>query len=116
MARTRKTETLTPEIAVEEAAEAIGAIAERGRSFYENALRTWGEEGHTFLETMAKDGASAFEQLQKCKSPFEALSVEQAWLLARSKAYMEAGRRMFEAGAKTARDVANEAPGFRLPE
>ena len=116
MAKTRKTQALTPEIAMEEAAETIGAIAERGRSFYENALRTWGEEGHAFLETMAKDGTAAFERLQKCKSPMEALSVEQAWLMARSKAYMDAGRRMFEAGSKAAKKVANEAPGFRLPE
>lgn len=116
MAKTRKTATLAPDAVIEEAAEALGAVAERGRSFYETALKTWGEEGHAFFETMARDGAVAFEQLQKCKSPIEALNVEQAWLMARSKAYMDAGRRILEAGVNTARTVANEAPGFRLPE
>jgi hypothetical protein len=116
MAKTRKTTALMPEIAAENAVEALGAIAERGRSFYETAFRTWGEESHAFFETMARDGAAAFEQMQKCKSPMDALKVEQAWLTARSQAYMDAGRRLMDAGAKTAATVANEAPGFRLPE
>ena len=116
MAKTPKDAAFTPEAAMEDAAEAIGAIAERGRSFYENALKTWGAEAHAFVETMAADGAAAVQGLRKCKSPFEALMVEQAWLTARSKAYIEAGRRMMEAGAQSAATVANEAPGFRLPD
>ena len=86
MAKTRKTATPTPETIVEEAVHDMAAVAERTRTFYENALKTWSEESHAFLETMARDGAAAFEQLQKCKSPSDVLEVEHAWLTARSKA------------------------------
>jgi hypothetical protein len=116
MAKTQETQTITPQ-AVEDAALGIGAIAERSRGFYENALKTWSEESHAFFEAMARDGAAAFEQLQACKSPVDVIGVEQAWLAARSKAYMDAGRRIMEAGAQAAATTAaNEAPGFRLPE
>lgn len=55
-------------------------------------------EGHEFLEGMARDHAAAMENFAACKSPIEMISVEQAWLLARTKAYMNCGRRLFETG------------------
>ena len=115
MAKPQSAPTPTETLAGD-AAQAFAAFAEHGRGAFEAAVRTWGEETHAFLEAMARDGATAFEQLQKCKSPVDAIAVEQAWLMARSKAYMDAGRRILESAVASASPPGNEAAGFRLPE
>jgi len=81
-------------------AEAFGDIntammqaAERNGVFMQTALEAWGRETQRFYDEMSAQGAKTFEQLKACKSPLDVLSTEQAWLSARSKAYMDAGTR-----------------------
>jgi len=113
---TPKTAPSEAETAMEGAAQAFASLAERSRTIYESSLRTWNDETRTFMEVMARDGARAFEDLQACKSPMEAIAVEQAWLMARSLAYMDAGRRVIEAAMSTASAASSEAEGSRPAE
>lgn len=82
---------------------AMSEAAERGQTALQAALKTWGQEAESFYAEMARQGAEALAQLQACKSPLEVLSVEQAWLTARSKAYLDSGLRLAQAFGDVAR-------------
>ena len=49
-------------------------------------LAAWTEEAQRFYDELTAQGKAAIEQLEACQSPLDVLSVEQAWLAARSKA------------------------------
>ncbi|MCI3134861.1 phasin family protein [Phenylobacterium aquaticum] len=82
------------------------------RTLFETGVKTWEKEAGGFLEQMSADGAQAWRDLSRCKSPLEMLSVEQAWLSTRAKAYLEAGQRIAQSldeAAKSAKPE-GEAP------
>ena len=80
----------------------VGEAAERGRYAMEAGLAAWSGEAQRFYEELASQGRTAIEQLKACQSPIDVLSVEQAWIAARSKAYMESGLRFAQAFAAVA--------------
>ena len=65
----------------------IGAGAEHGYDVFQSAMQTWLKETQRFQEEMFSQGAAALERLRTCKSPVDVLTVEQAWVAARSRAY-----------------------------
>jgi hypothetical protein len=75
----------------------ISEAADRGRVTMEASLTAWTEETQRFYDELALQGKVAIEQLKKCQSPIEILNVEQAWVAARSKAYLESGLRFAQA-------------------
>jgi hypothetical protein len=100
-----------------EAMEGVNAMiseaADRGRVTMEASLAAWTEETQRFYDELALQGKVALEQLKKCQSPIEVLNVEQAWVAARSKAYLESGLRFaqtFAAIAQGRKAAAAEAP------
>ncbi len=76
--------------------------AGRGREMMEAGLEAWTQEAQRFYEELSLQGHTALEQLKACQSPVDVLSVEQAWLAARSKAYLESGMRFAQAFAAIA--------------
>lgn len=92
------------------AIEALNTMLEdagaQGRAFYEGSMKTWSEESQRYFEGLTRDGAAALEQLRACRSPLEVMAVEQAWLAARSGAYLEAAGRLFAANLAVAERVA----------
>jgi len=94
---------------VEVTAEALVLTAERGQTALTSGLETWTREAQTFYEQMSEQGATALTQLAACRSPIEVMQVEQAWLSARSKAYLESGQRFAQAFAKVAETLTSAA-------
>jgi hypothetical protein len=91
------------------AADAMGGMnvlfneaAGRSREAVEAGLAAWTEETQRFYDELALQGQVALDQLQKCQSPLEVMNVEQAWMAARSKAYLESGLRFAQAFAAIA--------------
>jgi hypothetical protein len=80
---------------------------EGGRSFARYNFDEWSGEGRRFLEQMAIDAEEAFEHFRTCKSPLDAMAVQQAWLAARAKAYVDTGFRMLRG-----RPIAADAGGM----
>jgi hypothetical protein len=72
---------------------AVTEAGERNRTMLQAGFGQWSGEAERFFEQMAAQGAMALEQLKACKTPLEMLSVEQAWLAKRSKAYLDVGAR-----------------------
>lgn len=83
----------------------IGAGAEHGYDVFQSAMQTWLKETQRFQEEMFSQGAAALERLRTCKSPVDVLTVEQAWVAARSRAYLEAGPRFAKILAVVAQDL-----------
>jgi len=94
---------------VDIAGTAMSEAAERGQAALQAALNTWSQEAEAFYGQMASQGSAALAQLQACKSPLEVLNVEQAWLAARSKAYLDSGLRFAQAFAQVARGFSADA-------
>lgn len=69
-----------------------------------------------FLETMARDGLAAIQGFADCRSPFDVLAVQQAWVMARTITYVEAGQRAVAQGLDQFELLDVEAPVFRLPD
>jgi hypothetical protein len=88
---------------------AISEASERGRAMIAKGLDTWTHEMQRFQEEMVAQGGATLEELKGCKSPLDVISVEQAWIAARSKAYMEAGLRFAQAFAQVANGMKPEA-------
>ncbi len=63
----------------------------RGESQIQASLEAFSTESRAFFEDMSKDAAAAFEQFKTCKSPMDALMVEQDWFAKRAKAYLNYG-------------------------
>jgi hypothetical protein len=92
--------------------ESLGAVnaamsqaAERGVTVMEAGLAGWAKEAQRFYDEMSAQSAEVLEQLKGCKSPLDVLSVEQAWLAARSKSYLDTGLRFAQAFATVAQDL-----------
>jgi hypothetical protein len=100
--------------AASEAVESFNAVvsesAGRSREILEAGLEAWTHETQRFYEEMSLQGRAAFEQLKACQSPVDVLSVEQAWLAARSKAYMESSLRFAQAFAAVAQGHKSSEP------
>jgi hypothetical protein len=96
--------------AVEGFNTAISETAGRGREMMEASLAAWTQEAQRFYDEMSAQGRTALEQLKACQSPVEVLSVEQAWLAARSKAYLESGVRFAQVFAAVAQGHKAAAP------
>ena len=96
--------------------DAVGAAVEQGRDLIDASLKTWAEEARAYLDDLAKDGAEALDGLVRCKSPFDLLVVEQNWLMARSKSWLNAGVRLFVGAIHEPESAAAELATFRLPE
>ncbi len=80
----------------------ISETAGRRREMMEAGLEAWTQEAQHFYDELSQQGRTALEQLKACQSPVDVLSVEQVWLAARSKAYMESGVRFAQAFAAIA--------------
>ena len=95
--------------------QAMTEAVERGRDMIEASAETWNRETQRYFEGFAADGANVAEQLRNCKSPLDVLSVEQAWIASRSRAYMESSLRIAQtfaalAGGREARPSARHEP------
>jgi hypothetical protein len=66
---------------------------ERG-SPVEEALSACRGEVAYFFDALAAQGVEAMEQLKSCRNPIDVLSVQQAWIGARSKIYFDSGLRL----------------------
>jgi len=101
-------------IAASEAVEGFNAVfsetAGRGREMMEAGLEAWTQEAQRFYGELSVQGRTALEQLKACQSPVDVLNVEQAWLAARSKAYLESGLRFAQAFAAVAQGHKAAAP------
>lgn len=99
--RTEEARTIAPSVG-------DGALLSKG-------LRIWEEETARFLDEMIRQDQATFERLCQCKSPLEVLSVEQEWVRARSRAYLESGLRFAEAFSAVSRatDGETEPPEAR---
>jgi hypothetical protein len=62
------------------------------------------------------DGDVALRELQACKSPFEVVGVEQKWIMARTKACVDASMRMLAGMFLQPEEAAAEAASFQLPD
>ena len=87
----------------------INQAAGRGREAMEAGLAAWTEEAQRFYDELSLQGQVALDQLRKCQSPMEVLNVEQAWMAARSKAYLESGLRFAQAFAAIAQGQGRKA-------
>ncbi|HWA60669.1 MAG TPA: hypothetical protein VG939_04805 [Caulobacteraceae bacterium] len=83
--------------------DAIATAAERTRGLVETGLATWGQEAERFVEEMAQQARLTLDDLANCKTPLEVMAVEQDWLQARAKAYMDASVRFAHAFADAAK-------------
>lgn len=83
--------------ALDTVAAAVSQAAARGQDIYEASVTAWTREADRFFSDMNRDGSTALDQLKGCKSPVDVLGVEQAWMMARSRAYAEAGTRFLQA-------------------
>ena len=89
--------------------------AERGRATMEAGLNAWTDEAQRFYEELSRQGKEAVNQLKACQSPLEVLQVEQAWIAARSKAYMESSLRFAQACAGIAQGQLGKDVGATPP-
>lgn len=92
------------------------AAAEQTRTLVDASVKTWVDESRAFMGDMARDGAQALKDLQACKSPLDVINVEQKWLMARAKAYVDASVRMMAGAFSQAEEAAAENAPFHLPE
>jgi len=82
------------------------------------AAINFAHEPHRFASTLMRDYAEAVAKLAVCHGPLDVMAVSQAYLLARSQAWLDSGFRLFQtcvtccdAGTAQAAD-----PAFILPE
>jgi hypothetical protein len=96
-------------------ADALG-IAVQAENLFSASWRLWAEERQAFVDDMVRDGDEALRELQGCKAPFDLVGVEQTWIMARTKAYIDASMRMFASMFLQPEEAAAEAASFRLPD
>lgn len=96
--------------------DVFGAVAEQGRDLFTASLKTMMAEGRAYIDDLTRDGAEALEGLTRCKTPFDVLMVEQHWLAARSKSWIDAGVRLLAGALHEPESAAAEMAEFRLPE
>lgn len=96
---------------------AILAASDQARALAGLTAEAWLDQGRTLFASMIGDGVAAFEALRACRSPLDILLVEQAWLSARSAAYLGAGTDLVVAGLQAADGVAaRPLQRFVLPD
>jgi len=98
------------------AAQPYAAAAAQAENILTAAMRTWIDESQAFIEDMARDGAEAMQGLQACRSPLDLVAVEQKWLMAHAKDYVDAGVRAVSGAVQQPEEAAAAANGFRLPD
>lgn len=96
--------------ALERINAAITEATDRSRGVMEAGIEAWTREAQRFQDELSVQGTTALEQLKACKSPLDVLSVEQAWVAARSKAYLETGLRFAQAFATIAQGLKDSDP------
>lgn len=84
---------------------AMGAAGERSYEMFQAGIEAWIAETRRFQDEMFVQGSAALDQLKACRSPMDVLAAEQAWLSARSKAYLDAGPRFARAFAAVAQGL-----------
>jgi hypothetical protein len=95
----------------------LSEAADRSRVTMEASLAAWTEETQRFYDELALQGQVALDQLKKCQSPLEVLNIEQAWVAARSKAYLESGLRFAQTFAAIAQGrTGSAADGGSAPK
>lgn len=77
--------------------------ADANGSAFSSGLRIWQQETSRFLEELIRQDRATLDRLCECKSPLEVLSVEQEWVRARSRSYLESGLRFAQAFAAISR-------------
>jgi hypothetical protein len=87
----------TAAAAMETAFSGFQEAMSQGERQLQAGLETFSTESRKFFEGMTDDAAAAFEQFKTCKSPFEALVIEQNWLAKRVQAYLSYGVRLAQA-------------------
>jgi hypothetical protein len=85
-------------------ATVFSEAAERGEAVFTAGLRVWEGEAARYVDELAVQGRTTLGQLCECKTPLDVLSVEQDWLRARSRFYLESGLRFADAFAAVARE------------
>jgi hypothetical protein len=90
--------------------DAITEATERSRAVMEAGLEAWTREAQRYQDEFSEQGAVALQQLRACTSPLEVLGVEQSWLAARQKSYLDAGLRMAQAFATIAQSLKEREP------
>jgi hypothetical protein len=93
--------------------------AERGGAVFNAGLRLWEDETTRYVEALTAQGRKTLGQLCECRTPLDVLSVEQDWVRARSRFYLESGLRFADALAAAAREAEgggeeNAEPAARL--
>ena len=86
------------------AATVFSEATGRGGAVFNAGLRVWEGEAARYVEELAVQGRNTFGRLCECKTPLDVLSVEQEWLRARSRFYLESGMRFADAFAAVARE------------
>lgn len=86
-------------------ASVISEATERGTTVFNTGLRLWEGEAARYAEELSAQGRKTLGQLCDCRTPLDVLSVEQDWVRARSRFYMESGLRYAGAFAAAARDA-----------
>lgn len=87
------------------AASVFSEAAGRGATVFNAGLRLWQDEATRYVEELAAQGRKTLGRLSACKTPLDVLSVEQDWVRARSRFYLESGLRFADAFAAVARDA-----------
>jgi hypothetical protein len=103
-----------PAPVVEALTTAMQEGSDRTRAAMERAMANWSSESERFIAEMSRDNAKLMEALQACRSPLDVLAVEQAWVMARSRAYFDTATRLFESSVQTAESVAPRTDGAPL--
>jgi hypothetical protein len=93
----------------------VSEAADRGVAALGAGFDEWTKESQRLLDEMSAQSFAALEQLKTCKTPLEVLNVEQAWLAARSKVYMDSGMRFARTFANLAGSL-TATPSAKTPE
>lgn len=93
------------------AATALAEAADRGGEFVNAGLRVWQTESARFVEEMLIEGERTLARLCECRSPLDVLQVEQDWLRARSRSFLESGLRFADAFSHVARGAKERGQG-----
>ena len=91
-------------------ASVFSEAAEQGGAVFNAGLRIWEDEATRYVEELTAQGQKTLDRLCDCKTPLDVLSIEQDWMRARSRFYLESGVRFADAFADAAREVDGSAP------
>jgi hypothetical protein len=98
------------ESAVGAAEEVVHQVAARERNLVDTGLNSWSFELQRYFTELSSHNMAALERLRACKTPFDVLKVEQDWMSARSKSYLESGLRLAKTFAAMAQEVGSVHP------